>query len=720
MQKTWNKLIILSFIFISLAAGVALRKFVLDYEYLPGLLEVSREETDVTAIFRERFPVEQVLMVAVEDGAMTDKLAFRVLEHLEARPGIAVVGAESIRLPFLDGEDLYQSSLRERFDPETIGLEVRELFKSDPFIRNLFSSPDDKARLLYVYDLLGERPAVFMERVRRALPDKIVPILRFWGGPNFYETLKAKARQDSLLLIPLAALIALLMHYAMVRSWGIALCLWVTSILPTFWTMALYPLSGSVFRNDSILVPIEVLALSTSYAIQLFRFATLEAGSSGSSNRRGIMGVIVFSGITTIMGIASLFAVPVSSVRETAGFMIAGIVFSLIVSLVLLPVLLGLLPSYRTYQSKPARKLHAISRTFWLGPLLSAFILITALGSMHLKLDFDGIRMFRSFDSYSGTAKYFHDRFGGMDELELLINSDESYYFYKPSAYADLRFLADVLRQEAGIGSVMDAAGFMDWIFRRMNQGDGLPVTMEQIGETAEFAGGSGPGLSISSLLAVDASAARLLIRFSLDDGSSFGDFRNMVLSKAHSVFPEARVGLAGAYDSRWVLRNELGKGILQGIVWFLPSLFVFMLIVFRSVRLAILAITPPAVALGVYFGFSGWMGVGIDPITAIGAAVVMGVGVDDVIHLLLTAKNARRDGLGLQQSYEYAVVSAGGSILQTTLIIVVSVSVLFLSAFHSVFWTGILSALGLIVATAVTIVLIPVLGSWQMIHKGD
>lgn len=719
MPKSWNKIIIVFFAGVTLIAGLTLKNFRLDFEYLPTLLLSPQEALEGTAGILEGFPAEQVLVIAVEDGALTDNLAFMVLEILEKIPGVALVAAESIRLPVLEGEDLNQSNLREQASTETIGLKVRELFKADSFMRGLFSSPDSKARLLYVYDLQDDRPAVFMARIRQALPEEMVGKLRFWGSPYFYETLKLRARQDSVLLIPAAALIAFLMHFAMVRSWSIALCLWATSILPAFWTLALYPWSGSVFRNDSILVPIEVIALSTSYAIQYFRFVTMKSGIAKASRRHGVVEIIVLSGLTTIMGFASLFAVPVSSVRVTAGFIIAGIAFSLFAALVLLPVLLDFLPDYRAHQTKPAQRLFAITQTPWLKIGLLALILVMASGFVQMTLNYGDTRMFRSFDGFSGTEEYFRKRFGGMDELELLISSDEPYYFFQPAAYARLRTLAESCRQEAGVSSVLDAAGFLDWIFSRMSKNGGEPMTMEEIGETAELAGGSGPGISISSLLAMDASAARLLIRFSQDDTGSFQHFRNMVVSKARMVFPDAGLELAGAYDSRWTLRNELGKGVIQGIAWFLPCLLVFMLIVFRSFRMAVLAILPPAVALGVYLGTSGWLGVAIDPITAIGAAVVMGVGVDDVIHLLLTARNARQGGLGVQQSYAYAVVSAGGSILQTTVILVVSISVLLFSAFESVFWTGVLSSLGLIMATAVTLLLIPVLGSVGVCHLG-
>ena len=89
-------------------------------------------------------------------------------------------------------------------------------------------------------------------------------------------------------------------------------------------------------------------------------------------------------------------------------------------------------------------------------------------------------------------------------------------------------------------------------------------------------------------------------------------------------------------------------------------------------------------------------------------AAAVMGVGVDDVIHLLLTARNGTRLGLGKTDAFSMAIASAGTSIVQTTVIIMLGLLILLFSAFVSAAWTGLLSILSLGAATAVTLVVVP------------
>ena len=57
----------------------------------------------------------------------------------------------------------------------------------------------------------------------------------------------------------------------------------------------------------------------------------------------------------------------------------------------------------------------------------------------------------------------------------------------------------------------------------------------------------------------------------------------------------------------------------------------------------SIVASTLPVVAL---LGLMGWVGIGVDPANTMVGAILIGIGVDDTIHLSLRYADARRLGL--------------------------------------------------------------------------
>ena len=56
----------------------------------------------------------------------------------------------------------------------------------------------------------------------------------------------------------------------------------------------------------------------------------------------------------------------------------------------------------------------------------------------------------------------------------------------------------------------------------------------------------------------------------------------------------------------------------------------------FRSLRIALLALIPNALPVLVYFGVLGLSGVTLNIITSLIACIVLGIAVDDTIHLLV------------------------------------------------------------------------------------
>jgi predicted RND superfamily exporter protein len=706
MHQRYDKLLILLFIVISFVAGLTLGRFSTNYEFRYTLPQ-TEEERELASWYKSVFGERQVLVVALDDrdGSAADE-AFELLRNI---PGVSVVAPESVQIPVYADGDLDTWIAAERLDGQERRRWIQELLTRDSFLSSLFRSNDGNGRILYLYDLEDGSPAVFMDRVLANIPDTLRNTLRFWGGPYFNSILRDRARRDTIALIPIAAVLIFLAHAWMAKDIKTGLCLWSVSVIPALWTLALYPISGTVFRNDSILVPVQILALSTSYAIQYYRHAYRTRHQPTWKTGHGVSPIILLSGGTTILGFSSLFFIPLSSVRFTAAFIISGITFAILSALLLLPALLRTTAIFdRQVREEHSLPVLVLARIPFGGLILSILVITGTMGTFMVQARWSEEQFFRRNDPYTNTAEYYNERFGGMDEITLVINTKEPYFFIDPERYVQLRNLGMAISQNRHVSMVLDAPAFVDWTFKGLNGVDIGPSTMEEIGETIELAGSSGAGLSLSSLLSPEASATRLLIRFSTVDMNSYVAFEATLVAMASQAFPEADITSFSIIKDRLALRRFLVAGMIMGILSFMPTLLLIFAFYFRSLGMAIQAIIPPLAALGIYFGMAGWLGVALDPIVAVGAAAVMGVGVDDVIHLLLTARNGTRMGMKKANAFSMAIATAGSSIVQTTIIIMLGLLILLFSAFVPAAWTGLLSMISLGVATAVTLMVVP------------
>ena len=709
MKKPLNILIVLVFAILSICAAVLLGSIKADYEFIPQLPAGSPDRL-AEEYFRGYFPAENVLILALEDGEQSAEYATEVFGLLSSLSGVHALGPELLLEPPDDGQIRGSTSNASTIRKESKTARVEALLAEDPFLASLFKPTTSSAHLLYLYNTHPEMDATLLSRIQALLPPRLTKGLWFWGLPYFRAIQEARAKADTRNLIPAAALICLLIQLLITRKLTSALSLWTVSMIPALWATALYPLSGTAFKVESILVPVQIIALSTSYAIQYYRYSTLHPTLPAEARLKGIRPVILLAGTTTILGFLSLFAIPIPAIKAMAGFMVLGISIAMATALILLPILLGKLLESGAKLPAPSPRLGTFGKGPALPVVLALLVAVGATGLVKISSGAMANDSFRPWDEYTQASDFMNDHFGGLDEIELIIDGGEDYFFIDPEHFATLETLAAGIRHLSWVSMVLDPTSFLTWSFRRINGQNRAPTTIDEIGETVEVSSGSMPGLSIRSLLADDSRFARILIRGSMPDPYTFKAATMDILAQAEEAFPEGKHHLTGNRIQHQAFESYLVNGLIQGLAWFLPTLFIFLLLYFRSPFPALHAMIPPTTALLVYFGLAGWFGIRINTVVTVGAAIVMGVGVDDVLHLLLTVQAALKTGSDRRTSCIMALATSGKSIIQTTVVIIAGLAVLGFSGFTAVAQTGLLASAGLVVATLTTLILVPYL----------
>jgi predicted RND superfamily exporter protein len=101
----------------------------------------------------------------------------------------------------------------------------------------------------------------------------------------------------------------------------------------------------------------------------------------------------------------------------------------------------------------------------------------------------------------------------------------------------------------------------------------------------------------------------------------------------------------------------------------------------FRGPRLAVLAMLPTLLAVGLVLGLMGWTGIRLDMATALVASVALGLSVDDTFHCLLQYRRHRQTEPFLPSLFaSYAVTGPG--VLLSSLAVAAGFAVLRFSQF--------------------------------------
>ena len=136
----------------------------------------------------------------------------------------------------------------------------------------------------------------------------------------------------------------------------------------------------------------------------------------------------------------------------------------------------------------------------------------------------------------------------------------------------------------------------------------------------------------------------------------------------------------------------------------------VTMLLAFRSLRFALIALVPNVLPIVLVMGMMGWAGLKINMGSAMIAAVSMGLSVDSSIHYISSFVRARGEGLNMNDALLEVQKTVGRAMFFSTLSLIVGFSVLCTSQFVPTIYFGALVSLSMLGGLLGNLIVLPAL----------
>ena len=497
------------------------------------------------------------------------------------------------------------------------------------------------------------------------------------------------------------------------------------------------------------------LIIAMAVAIHLVvRYRELLADDPGAPQRELVLEAVrlkwppcAYAVLTTLVGFASLLACNMPPVVMLGWTMVVGLTVALVVTFLLLPTVLVLLP-----KGPPAR---LTSRHLSFIDLMARWtrdrgalilgsgvvvLLISFVGAARLEVENRFIDYFHPTTEIHQGMKVIDQQLGGTTPLDVIIEfgapaprseteskpavddefagledlddatSDQhaEQYWFTRSKVDSIRSAHRYLDELPETGKVLSLASTVDLAERMLGGGELESFDMAILyDKTPE----SFRAMLIAPYVSVEHNEARLSVRVRDSDRSLR---RNELLERIRAQLPAAtglkadQIRLAGLlvlYNN--VLQDLFGSQILTlGITAGLLS--VMFLVLLRSWRLAIIAMAPNVFPVAVVLGVMGWMDLPLDMMTITIAAIGVGIAVDDTIHYL----NRFQAEFAIDRSYIPAMQrshrTVGRAMCYTTVAIAIGLLVLSLSKFVPTIRFGLLTALAMIVALLADLTILP------------
>jgi hypothetical protein len=177
------------------------------------------------------------------------------------------------------------------------------------------------------------------------------------------------------------------------------------------------------------------------------------------------------------------------------------------------------------------------------------------------------------------------------------------------------------------------------------------------------------------------------------------------------SALPDSwDINLTGSVVVVQRMLDELRYTQLSSFVLAAALVFAALAIFLGSLRLALLGILPTLVSAVVVLGILGLSAIPLDVGTAMVAAVILGVGVDDAVHLLYRRGLLVQSGLGGKAAMREAVIEIGRPVVTTSVALAAGFAALMRSSWGSVAAFGSVAAIAILCALLATLLLLPAL----------
>jgi predicted RND superfamily exporter protein len=454
----------------------------------------------------------------------------------------------------------------------------------------------------------------------------------------------------------------------------------------------------------------------------------------------------VYAVLTTIAGFGSLVLCDILPVITFGWMMIAGLIVSLIVTFLLFPAILILMPEYTPGSRRELRfSLTSILARFTeargvLILFIGVLVLISSLiGISRLEVENRFIDFFKESSELHQGMKVIDECMGGTSPLDVIIefegpatmpastepvatesdsdfndfdefdeaSSDEKYWF-TAEKMRRIKTVHNYLDKLPQTGKVLSLATMLE-IAEKLSGGkslDSLELALLTNESPEEF-----KDMLIKPYVSVEHNQVRFWVRVRDSDKTLR---RNEFLKKIKADLPdilglgEEHIHLAGLmvlYNN--MLQSLFGSQILTLGITVLALMGMF-LVLFRSLRLAFIAISGNLLSVAAVLGFMGLLNIPLDMMTITIAAISVGIAVDDTIHYIHRFRHEFQKDRKYLNTMHRCHGTIGHAMYYTSVTIIIGFSILSLSNFIPSVYFGLLTGLAMAIALIAALTLLP------------
>lgn len=427
----------------------------------------------------------------------------------------------------------------------------------------------------------------------------------------------------------------------------------------------------------------------------------------------------LFTTVTTMVGFGSLVVSGIRPVIDFGQMMIMGLSIAYLTCFVFMPSALMMFPKgkvpahpHTADNPSPLQVFAKITERFR-GTIAIVTLLLVALclvGISRLTVENRFIDYFKPTTPIHRGMTVIDNRLGGTTPLEVVLDGNEEDYWLQPENLETLAEIHTWIDELPETGKVISPHTMLE-VLKKINNDKPVSTAILNLMRTRlpeEIA-----RAVLRPYVTPDFSTVRIAMRVRESDR---GLQRKALMEKMSSYLenesgmPPGTTHITGMFVLYNNMLQSLFRSQILTIGAVIASIWLVFFLLFRSPSWATIAIIPNVIPVILVLGTLGWLGIPLDMMTIMIAAITFGIAVDDTIHFIHRfQKEFPKDRNYIKAMYR-CHSSIGYAIVYTSITIVVGFSILVFSNFIPTIYFGIFTGLAMIIALLAALLLLPLL----------
>ena len=537
------------------------------------------------------------------------------------------------------------------------------------------------------------------------------------------------SQTDIKTLIPTMYILLIIMTLIVLRSFFGSISTLVIIALSSITAMGLAGHLGIKLTPVSVSAPTIIMTLAIADSIHIL-VSMLSAYRKGANKNDAIIESVrlnfvpvTMTSLTTLIGFLTLNFSDAPPFWHLGNITAMGITAAWLLSLILLPAMLSILPIQAPGKQSPDwPSLKMAQMAEWVIAKQRHLLLIGAIFTLSLTAAAPTIVFNDEFIKYFGEeiqfrrdADFMAEHLSGVYVIEHSIGSGEKDGINNPEYLKHLKAMTEWLRKQDEVKHVYSHTDIMQRLNRNMHNDDEqwykLPDNRDLAAQYLLLYEFSLPfGFDMQNRISLDKSSTRLTTVVKNISSVELQDFNDKAEQWMLDNFPlEMRAKATGTTVMFAYISKRNITSMLTGNMIAIFAISAIMLVLLRSIPLGFVSLLANTLPIIMMFGVWALLVGQVGMVGSTVAAGTLGIVVDDTVHFLTKYLRAiREQGMSRPDAIRYTFETVGVAIVSTTVILVVGFSVLMLSSFQLNSQTGLMSAITIVLALLFDFLFLP------------